>query len=78
MLDGQPAAREHGHRPQNDGFAGLGAPFVVTDQAPTAQEPGEGSIDDPAAGQDLKTLDVVAAADDVEDDSEVRAGWSSR
>jgi hypothetical protein len=74
VLDGQAAAHEHGHRPQNDGFAGLGAPFVVTDQAPAAQEPGEGSFDDPAAGQDLKALDVVAAADDVEDDSEVLGG----
>ncbi|GGQ01362.1 hypothetical protein ACFFKE_00755 [Streptomyces mutabilis] len=40
---GQAAAHEHGHRPQDDGFAGVGATFVVADQAPAAQKPGERS-----------------------------------
>ncbi|MFE1246563.1 hypothetical protein [Streptomyces sp. NPDC058766] len=58
------AAHEHGHRPQDDGFAGVGAPLVVPDQAPVARAPGEGSFHDPAAGQDLEAAGVVAAADD--------------
>jgi len=74
VLGGQPAAHECGHRPPDDSFAGVGAPFVVTDQAPTAQEPGKGSFHDPAAGQDLKAAYIVAAADDVEDESEVLGG----
>lgn len=63
------AAHEHGHRPQDDGFTGVGAPLVVTDQAPAAQAPGERPFHDPAAGQHLEATDVVAAADDVENDS---------
>lgn len=71
MPGGQAAAHECGHRPPDDSFAGVGAPFVVTDQAPDAQEPGEGSFHDPTAGQDLKAADVVTAANDVENNSEV-------
>lgn len=71
MSGSQAAAHEHGHRPSDNGFAGVGAPFEVTDQTLTLQEPGEGSFHDPAPGQDLKAADVVAAADDVEHEVEV-------
>lgn len=74
MLGGQAAGHERGHRPQDEGLAGVGAPLVVTDQTPAAQEPGKGSFHDPTAGQDLKACDIVAAADDVKNNSEVRRG----
>lgn len=38
---GQTAAHDCGHRPQDYGLAGVGAPFVPPDQAPAAQEPGK-------------------------------------
>lgn len=47
---------------------------MVPNQAPTAQNPGEGPFDDPAAGQWLEAADVLAAADDVEDDPEMPGG----
>lgn len=74
MLGGRAAAHEHGDRPRDDGLAGVGASLVITDQAPAAQEPGEGSFDAPAAGQHLEGSGLVAAADDVEDQSEVLNG----
>ncbi len=74
MPGGQAAVHEGDHRPADDGFAGVDASFVVPDQAPAAQEPGEGPFHDPAAGQWLEAADVVRAADDVEDDSQVLGG----
>ncbi|BBC91400.1 hypothetical protein SRO_0224 [Streptomyces rochei] len=47
---------------------------MVPNQAPTAQNPGEEPFDDPAAGQWLEAADVLAAADDVEDDPEMPGG----
>jgi hypothetical protein len=38
------------HRMKVSPTAGVGAPLVVTDQTPAAQEPGKGSFHDPTAG----------------------------
>lgn len=65
MPGGETAAHEPGHRPQDGTFTGVGASLADADQVPAAQEPGEGPLHDPAAGQGLETLGVVAATNDV-------------
>lgn len=48
--------------------------FVVTDEAAALEDPGEGSLDDPAPRQHLETLGVDAAADDLEGDVRLVGG----
>jgi len=55
------------HSQVNDGFAAFRECFVVLAQAAVASEPGEGSFDDPALGQDHEARQVVAAFDDLQD-----------
>src|SRR5690606_4564031 len=71
---GQAAAHQGDHRPADDGFARVGAAFVVPDQAAAAQKPRKGPLHDPAAGKGLEASDVFTAAGDVEDEAEVLAG----
>ena len=50
----------------NEGGNGLGEVFVILGDAAVTPEPGEGSLDDPAARQDHEAFQVVAALDDLE------------
>jgi hypothetical protein len=68
---GQAAGHQGGHGPQDHGFVAGGQVFVVADGASVLADPGEGPLDDPAAGQDLEGV-RVAFGDDL--DSHLQGG----
>ena len=70
---GQAAGHEGDHGPQDHGFVAGGEAFVVADGPAVLADPGEGALDDPAAGQDLEGVQVRGAPDDLEGELE-RAG----
>jgi hypothetical protein len=56
-------------------FLGVGAAgFVVPPQPPAAGQPAEGSLNHPAAGQDVEAVDVVAALDHLQAHAEFVVG----
>jgi hypothetical protein len=54
------------HGPLHPRLVVFGLAFVVDGQPAVLAEPGEGALYDPAAGQDLKVVDALAFADDLE------------
>ena len=62
---GQAACHEGGHGPQDHGFVAGREAFVVADGAAVLADPGEGPLDDPAAGQDLEGV-RAAPGDDLD------------
>ena len=61
---GQAPGHERDHGDGGHGFVGIGASFVVADQAAAAVQPAQGAFDDPTAWQDHEALHVVGALDD--------------
>lgn len=55
------------HSQVNHGFAAFREGLVILAQAAIAAEPGEGSFDNPALGQDHEAGHIVAAFDDLQD-----------
>src|SRR5215469_831590 len=51
---GEPSGHGDRHRPVHDGFVVPGQAFVVADGAAAPGDPGQGSLDDPAAGRTWK------------------------
>ena len=51
----------------NHGLGGLVPVFVMLAQATIVRQPGEGSLDHPAFGQQLESFDVIIAFDNLED-----------
>ena len=51
----------------NESFTGFSKFFIVFAESTTTTEPSEGPFHDPAAWQNVKALDVVAAFDDLQD-----------
>ena len=60
---GQAAGHEGDHGPQDHGFVAGGQVLVVADGAAVLADPGEGPLDDPAAGQDLEGVQVALGDD---------------
>jgi hypothetical protein len=60
---GQALGHEGDHGPQDHGFVAGGQVLVVADGAAVFADPGEGPLDDPAAGQDLEGVRVAFADD---------------
>src|SRR5215469_1370539 len=65
---GQAPGHDVGHGPQDHGFVAGGQAFVVADGAAVLADPGEGSLDHPAPGQDLEGVQVIGTADDLQGD----------
>src|SRR5438874_4177939 len=63
---GEAAGHEGDHGPGDHGFVAGGQVLVVADGAPVLADPGEGSLHDPAAGQDLEGVQIIGTADDLE------------
>ena len=51
---GEAAGHQGDHGPGDHGFVAGGQVLVVADGAAVLADPGEGSLDNPAAGQDLE------------------------
>src|SRR5439155_27287586 len=62
---GQAAGHEGDHGPQDHGFVAGGQVLVVPDCAAVLADPGEGPLDDPAAGQDFEGV-RFALGDDLQ------------
>ena len=54
------------HGPLHPRLVVFGLALVVDGQPAALAEPGEGALHDPAAGQDLKVVDALAFADDLD------------
>jgi hypothetical protein len=63
------AAAHGGDGPVDDGLVVGGQPLVVADGA-AAGDPGQGALDDPAAGQHLERVQVIGAPDDLKGELE--------
>ena len=55
-----------------------GQAFVVPDAAAVLADPGEGALDDPAAGQRLEGVQVIGAPDDLDGELERGLGLGDR
>ena len=53
------SAENDDHGPVDDGLVVFGQAFVVADGASAAGDPGDGPLDDPAAGQHLEGVQVI-------------------
>ena len=73
-LPGQAAAHGDDHGPVDDGLVVGGQPLVVADGPAVPGDPGQGALDDPAAGQHLEGVQVIVAADDLEGELERGGG----
>ena len=62
---GQAPGHKGDHGPQDHGFMAGGQEFVVADGAAVLADPGEGPLDDPAAGQHLEGV-RIGFGDDLE------------
>jgi hypothetical protein len=68
---GETAGHEGDHGPQDHGFVAGGQLLVVPDGAAVLADPGEGPLDDSAAGQDLKDV-LLAPGDHLHGDLQCR------
>jgi hypothetical protein len=59
MRAGKAAGHDGDHCPDDHGFVAAGEAFVVAGAAPAGGDPGQGALDDPAAGQDLEGVQVI-------------------
>src|SRR5437764_4475122 len=71
---GEPTGHEGDHAPQVHGFVVGGEAFVVAGAAAVAGDPGQGPLDDPAAGQDGEGVQVIGSFDDLHGQFEVGGG----
>ena len=62
---GEAPGHEGDHGPQDHGFVAGGQVLVVASGAPVLADPGEGPLDDPAAGQYFEGM-LVALGDDLQ------------
>lgn len=62
---GEAVSREHGHRPQDDGFAAFGPSLVVPGKAPRAHQPAQRPLHHPPAWKHHEPAHVVGAIDDL-------------
>jgi hypothetical protein len=63
VCSGQPAQHDADHGEAEEGGDGSGVAFEVAGQTAVAADPGKGALDDPALGQDNKTMSVAALDD---------------
>lgn len=67
-LYAQPSGEEHDGGGVEEGDGGVDGSLEVLGEAAVAVEPGEGSLDDPASGQDLEADLMGDLLDDVDGD----------
>jgi hypothetical protein len=77
VLAGQTPGHDGDHRPLDHCLVMVGQPFVVADGTAIPAEPGEGTLDDPAAGQDLKGV-RQAPTDELDAQAQAAAQATSR
>jgi hypothetical protein len=63
VCPGQPAQHDADHGESEEGGDGSGVAFEVAGQAAVAADPGKGALDDPALGQNDKTMSIAALDD---------------
>src|SRR5205809_6801121 len=73
-LPGEAAAHGDDHGPVDDGLVVCGQPLVVAGGAAVAGDPGQGALDDPAAGPHLGGVQVTSAPDDPDGAPQLRLG----
>ena len=62
----QAANHDPNHANPYHGLTVVQANFIISAQAPRLEQPAEGAFYHPSSRQDLKTFDVVAAADNLQ------------
>ncbi len=80
VCSGQPAQHDADHGEAEEGGDGSGIAFEVAGETAVAADPGKGALDDPAFGQNDKTMSI-AALDDLQGpragpDDELGGLWS--
>src|SRR5208282_4270889 len=63
VWSGQPAQHDADHGEAEEGGDGSGVAFEVASQTAVAADPGKGALDDPALGQNDKTMSIAALDD---------------